>query len=61
MVRARVPRGKTKEVHIGRVAVRTAGSFRVGKVDGISWKYCEILQQTNGYEYTKGEALASAP
>ena len=53
MVRAIVPEGrKTSGVHVGRVAVRAKGSFRVGKIDDISYKYCHRLQHADGYEYT---------
>jgi len=51
IVKAIVPSGKKAGTHLGRVAIRIKGSFRVGKVDGISWKYCQLLQQTDGYEY----------
>lgn len=51
MVRAIVPNGKTAGIHIGRVAVRAKGSFRVGKVDGINWKYCSPLYRSDGYTY----------
>ena len=52
LVRADVPaRLKTAGVHVGRVAVRASGSFRVGKVDGINAKYCLLLQRADGYEY----------
>lgn len=50
---AQVPeRLKTGGVHIGRVAIRVSGSFRVGKTDGISAKYCWVLQRADGYSYT---------
>ena len=42
---------KTAGVHVGRVAVRASGSFRVGKVDGISASYCQVLQRADGYSY----------
>lgn len=61
LVRAEVPRGKRLGVHIGCVAVRASGSFRVGKVDGISWRYCRLLQRADGYGYTKGGSGASSP
>jgi len=52
LVRARVPeRLKTRGVHAGRVAVRASGSFRVGKIDGISAKYCQVVQRADGYSY----------
>jgi hypothetical protein len=43
---------KTGGIHRGRVAVRVTGSFRVGKVDGINAKYCQVLQRADGYAYT---------
>lgn len=52
LVKAIVPKGKKSGTHIGRVAVRATGSFRVGKVDGVSWKYCQLIQAADGYEYT---------
>ncbi len=52
LVRARVPEHlKTGGVHVGRVAVRASGSFRVGKMDGISAKYCQVIQRADGYSY----------
>jgi 5-methylcytosine-specific restriction endonuclease McrA len=59
LVRARVPAPlKTAGVHVGRVAVRASGFFRVGKVDGINAKYVALLQRKDGYEY--GQARAAA-
>ena len=52
LVCARVPAPlKTAGVHAGRVAVRASGSFRVGKMDGISAKYCTVVQRADGYRY----------
>jgi len=51
LVKAVVPKGKRAGTHIGRVAVRTKGSFRVGRADGISWHYCTLIQRANGYEF----------
>ena len=52
LVRAVVPAHlKTAGVHVGRVAVRASGSFRVGKVDGINARYCVLLQRADGYSY----------
>jgi len=54
LVYAVVPPGrKTSGVHIGRVAVRERGDFRVGAVDGVSWRYCTLLQHADGYEYAQ--------
>ncbi len=56
LVRAQVPeRLKTGGVHVGRVAVRASGSFRVGKKDGISAKYCRVVQRADGYSYALQE------
>jgi 5-methylcytosine-specific restriction endonuclease McrA len=52
LVRATVPPPlKTAGIHVGRVAVRASGSFRVGKVDGINAKYLVLLQRQDGYTY----------
>jgi 5-methylcytosine-specific restriction endonuclease McrA len=52
LVCARVPEHlKTAGVHVGRVAVRASGSFRVGKTDGISAKYCQVVQRADGFRY----------
>lgn len=51
LVRADVPRGKNIGTHVGRVTIRATGSFHVGKIDGISWRYCQKLQCSDGYEY----------
>lgn len=52
LVRAEVPEHlKTGGMHLGRVAVRTSGSFRVGKIDGINARYCRVMQRADGYEY----------
>jgi hypothetical protein len=52
LVRAEVPGPlKTGGIHVGRVAVRASGSFRVGRVDGISAKYCRVVQRLDWYGY----------
>ncbi|MDR5898489.1 RNA-guided endonuclease IscB [Halomonas vilamensis] len=67
MVNAIVPTGKKIGTHTGRVAVRKTGSFNIqtenGVVDGVSYKYCTIIQRGDGYGYhllpstnLKGEA-----
>jgi 5-methylcytosine-specific restriction endonuclease McrA len=57
LVRAEVPCGKPAGVHVGRVRVRRNGSFRVGKIDGISWRHCQLLQRADGYEYEQKAEL----
>jgi hypothetical protein len=52
MVRADVPKGARKGVHIGRVAVAKKGQFTVGGVKDVRWQWCELLQRGDGYGYT---------
>ena len=55
MVRAIVPTGKKAGTHTGRVAIRKTGSFNIqaeyGAVQGISHKYCTLIQRSDGYGY----------
>ncbi len=55
LVKAIVSTGKKVGTYVGRVAVRSAGSFDSkttnGGVQGISWKYCQRLQKVDGYLY----------
>lgn len=55
MVRAVVTTGKKVGTYIGRVAVRASGSFniktRTETIQGISYKYCQLTQRTDGYAY----------
>ena len=56
LVRAEVPEPLTTAgIHLGRVAVRASGSFRVGKVDGIHARYGVLVQRADGYEYEWAE------
>ena len=52
---ARVPIGKKAGFYVGRVAVRTTGSFNIqtstGVVQGISHRHCRLLQRADGYGY----------
>ena len=57
LVRAVVPeKYKTGGTHVGKVSVRSRGSFAVdtetGRVDGINSKYCHLLQRADGYSYS---------
>lgn len=60
MVKAIVTSGKKAGVHIGRVAIRTTGSFNIttkqGVIQGISYRYCLPIHRLDGYSYQKGEA-----
>jgi len=70
LVKAEVATGKKAGVHVGRVAIRKSGSFNIQMPDqivqGISWKYCRIIQRGDGYGYhltslTKKEGALSSP
>ncbi|MFJ2030331.1 RNA-guided endonuclease IscB [Streptosporangium sp. NPDC087985] len=56
LVRANVPAGKKAGVHLGRVLVRSSGSFdittRHGRVAGINHRHVRHLQRADGYGYT---------
>jgi Restriction endonuclease len=54
IVKAIVVSGKKVGTYIGRVAVRTSGSFNISVpelVSGISYKYCKIVHHKDGYSY----------
>lgn len=64
LVRAVVPQGKYAGVYQGVVAVRRSGYFAIrrnGKLvaDGISVRYCRLIQRADGYTFEKGEAASS--
>lgn len=56
-VRATVPSGKKAGTHVGRVAVRSSGSFNIqtagGVVQGIAHRHCRLIQRSDGYGYTR--------
>jgi len=52
IVKAIVTSGKKIGTYVGRVAVRSSGSFNISAkelVQGISHKYCQILHREDGY------------
>jgi 5-methylcytosine-specific restriction endonuclease McrA len=55
LVRAVLPKGVHAGTWRGRVAARATGSFNIQTSDGvrqgISWRYCAILQRGDGYGY----------
>ena len=55
LVKAIVPTGVKKGTHVGRVAVRSSGSFNIKAgnitVQGIAAKHCQMIQRTDGYSY----------
>jgi 5-methylcytosine-specific restriction endonuclease McrA len=50
-----VTSGKKVGTYVGRVAVRTTGSFNIstanGLIQGISHKYCSLVHRKDGYQY----------
>jgi len=55
-VKATVTTGKKQGAYSGRVAIRASGSFNIqtpqGVVQGISHRYCKIVQRGDGYGYS---------
>ncbi len=60
IVRAVVTKGKKIGTYVGKVAVRTSGSFNIttthGVVQGISHRFCTPIHCSDGYCYEKGAA-----
>ncbi|MCI0714116.1 MAG: RNA-guided endonuclease IscB [Chloroflexi bacterium] len=54
-IKAVVPTGKKAGTYIGRVTVRTSGYFNIKTAhetaQGISYRYCRLLQRSDGYTY----------
>ena len=61
LVRAVVPRGKHAGTHLGRVAVRSSGSFNIsckgGTMQGISYRHCTRLQRADGWGYKQDKEV----
>jgi len=55
MVKAIVTKGKKVGTYIGTVTCRSTGSFNInlkeGRIQGISYNYCQIIQKSDGYKY----------
>lgn len=55
IVKAIVTKGKKVGIYVGRVAVRSTGSFNISTanslVQGISHKYCQQVHKKDGYSY----------
>ena len=60
-VKAVVPKGKSQGTHIGRLAsVRANGDFSIrteSKKVETRYKYCQVIQHADGYNYTIGDAV----
>jgi 5-methylcytosine-specific restriction endonuclease McrA len=68
MVKAEVTQGKKIGRYTGRVAVRASGSFNIqtrhGLVQGVSHRYCTLVQRGDGYGYqlvAKTDATGTPP
>jgi hypothetical protein len=55
IVKAVVTSGRKLGTYVGRIAVRSTGSFNIsaksGLIQGISYKYCQKIQKKDGYCY----------
>jgi len=64
MVKAVVTKGTKCGTYIGKVSVKAKGFFNIttptGTVQGINYRYCAPIHNSDGYLYEKGEALSSA-
>jgi 5-methylcytosine-specific restriction endonuclease McrA len=62
VVRAVVPAGKKAGTYLGKVAVRTSGSFNIatshGTVQGIHHRFCRLIAQADGYSYNQRKEVA---
>lgn len=56
IVSADIPKGKYKGHHVGKVMTRASGFFDIrtakGELVTSNYKYCKILQKTDGYTYS---------
>lgn len=63
LVGATVPKGKKSGRHEGRVMVRASGSFDIstatGRITGVSYRYCRIVQRGDGYAIDDGGGASS--
>ena len=67
-VKAVVPKGKKAGTYVGRVAIRASGSFNIqtrnGLIQGVSHRYCTVVQRGDGYGYSpvaKTDAIGTPP
>jgi 5-methylcytosine-specific restriction endonuclease McrA len=66
LVKAVVTKGKKCGTYIGRVAIRASGYFNIKMgtttIQGISFKYCKLLQHGDGYNYSfsLGDGVSSS-
>ncbi len=62
LIIAKVSLGKKKGRYRGRVAVRKTGNFNIktktATIQGISHKYCKLIQRDDGYCYNEGSEVS---
>jgi 5-methylcytosine-specific restriction endonuclease McrA len=65
LVRAVVTRGSRQGTYVGKVAVRSRGSFNItsahGVVMGIHHRWCRLVARADGYTYQQGKEAAFPP
>lgn len=68
LVKAEVTQGKRTGSYTGRVAIRASGSFNIqtshGLIQGVSHRYCTLVQRGDGYGYqlvAKTDATGTPP
>jgi 5-methylcytosine-specific restriction endonuclease McrA len=63
MVRANVTSGTKQGIYVGRVLIRASGSFdirtKIGRVQGISHRFCTSVHRCDGYRYEIGAGHSS--
>jgi len=68
MVKATVTKGKKMGSYCGRVAIRSSSNFNIltgdGLVQGVSHRYCTVVQRGDGYGYSqvaKSDVIGTLP
>jgi len=55
IVKAVVTKGKKQGVYVGRIQIKKTGYFNIqqenGRIEGVSHKYCRLIQRDDGYGY----------
>jgi 5-methylcytosine-specific restriction endonuclease McrA len=57
LIKAVVPKGRKQGVYVGKVAVRSSGSFNIvtaqGTIQGVNYRHCRSLHRADGYSITE--------
>ncbi len=65
LVRVVVPKGSKQGRYVGRVAVRSSGSFNLTTpqrtLQGISHRFCTLIARSDGYSYQQGKERVLPP